>query len=165
MLFARLEFDAPIAKVVLSHPDGNRINFAGREELLDSFERIAASAARVVIVSGEGVDFCAGGDIREWPGIPADALRPRIEVFANALDRLERLPIPTIAAVQGSCQGGGFELALACDLIIATRSARFAFPEARLGILTLQGGVVRLAERIGSEQGDRTGVPVRAGIS
>lgn len=75
-------------------------------------------------MSGEGADFCAGGDIREWPGIPADVLRPRIEVFANALDRLERLPIPTIAAVQGACHGGSFELALACDLIIATRFAR-----------------------------------------
>jgi enoyl-CoA hydratase/carnithine racemase len=149
MPFARLEFDGPVAKVVLSHPKGNRINFKMREELLDAFDLIAASKARVVIVSGEGADFCAGGDIREWPGIPADVLRPRIEVFADALDRLDQLPIPTIAAVQGVCQGGGFELALACDLIIATRSARFAFPEARLGILTLQGGVVRLAERIG----------------
>jgi enoyl-CoA hydratase/carnithine racemase len=149
MPLARLEFDGPVAKVVLNHAKGNRINFAMRQELLDAFERIAASATRVVIVSGEGADFCAGGDIREWPGIPADALRPRIEVFADALDRLERLPIPTIAAVQGCCLGGGFELALACDMIIATRSARFAFPEARLGILTLQGGVVRLAERVG----------------
>ena len=149
MPFARLEFDGPVAKVVLNHPNGNRINFAMREELHDAFELIAASKARVVIVSGQGVDFCAGGDIREWPRISADALRPRVEVFANALDLLERLPIPTIAAVQGSCQGGGFELALACDLIIATRSARFAFPEASLEILTLQGGVVRVAERIG----------------
>jgi enoyl-CoA hydratase/carnithine racemase len=120
-----------------------------REELFDAFERIAASTARAVVMGGEGGDFCAGGDIREWLGIPADALRPRIEVFADALDRLDRLPIPTIAAVQGACQGGGFELALGCDLIIASRSAHFAFPEPRLGILTLQGGVVRLAERIG----------------
>jgi enoyl-CoA hydratase/carnithine racemase len=69
--------------------------------------------------------------------------------FAKALDRLEQLQIPTIAAVQGGCMGGGFELALCCDLIVAARSAHFAFPEARIGILTLQGGVIQLAERIG----------------
>jgi enoyl-CoA hydratase/carnithine racemase len=57
--------------------------------------------------------------------------------------------MPTIAAVQGGCMGGGFELALSCDLILAARSARFAFPEARVGIVTLQGGMMQLAERVG----------------
>jgi enoyl-CoA hydratase/carnithine racemase len=70
-------------------------------------------------------------------------------VFAKAIEVLEQLKIPTIAAVQGACMGGGFELALGCDLIVAARSARFAFPEARVGIVTLQGGVFQLAERIG----------------
>ena len=69
-------------------------------------------------------------------------------IFANALDRLGRLDIPTVASVQGGCAGGGFELALACDLIIAGRSARFSFPEAMVGILTLQGRVYTLADRI-----------------
>jgi enoyl-CoA hydratase/carnithine racemase len=149
MSLASVEFDGSIATVVLNHPNGNRINFRMREELLSAFERIASSTARVLIIRGVGDDFCAGGDVREWPGLPSEGLRPRVEVFADALDLLERLQIPTIAAVQGSCRGGGFELALACDLIIAAQSARFSFPEARLGILTLQGGVVRLAERIG----------------
>jgi enoyl-CoA hydratase/carnithine racemase len=76
-------------------------------------------------------------------------LRPRVEIFAKALDRLEQLPIPTIAGVQGGRMGGGFELALSCDMIIAERSARFAFPEAQLGILTLQGGMIRIAEHMG----------------
>jgi enoyl-CoA hydratase/carnithine racemase len=89
------------------------------------------------------------GDVRDWPGIPIEILRPKIQVFAEALDHLERLSIPTIAAVQGGCMGGGFELALSCDLILAARSARFAFPEARLGIVTLQGGMMQIAERVG----------------
>jgi enoyl-CoA hydratase/carnithine racemase len=120
-----------------------------RIELLDAFERVASSDARVLVIRGEGADFCLGGDVRDWPGISAVKLRPRVEIFARALDRLEKLPIPTVAAVQGGCMGGGFELALGCDMIIAARSARFAFPEARLGILTLQGGMIRIAERIG----------------
>jgi enoyl-CoA hydratase/carnithine racemase len=149
MSFTRLDLDDPVATLSLDHADGNRINFDMRAELLDSFERVAASKARVLVVCGQGPDFCLGGDVRDWPDIPATTLRPRIEVFATALDCLERLPIPTLAAVQGGCMGGGFELALICDMIVATRSARFAFPEARLGILTLQGGMIRLAERIG----------------
>jgi enoyl-CoA hydratase/carnithine racemase len=59
------------------------------------------------------------------------------------------LKIPSVAAVHGGCMGGGFELALSCDFIVAAKSARFAFPEARVGIMTLQGGVMQLAERIG----------------
>jgi enoyl-CoA hydratase/carnithine racemase len=90
-----------------------------------------------------------GGDVRDWPGASVAELRPKIEVFARALDHLQDLEIPTIASVQGGCMGGGFELVLACDLIIAGRSARFAFPEALVGILTLQGGVYNIAERIG----------------
>jgi enoyl-CoA hydratase/carnithine racemase len=149
MKYAHLDFVSDIARVTLDHPTGNRINFAMRAELLEIFERIDGSPAKAVLVRAEGADFCLGGDVREWPGIPAHELRPRIEVFAKALERLEGLRIPSVAAVHGGCMGGGFELALSCDYIVATRSARFAFPEARVGIMTLQGGVIQLAERIG----------------
>lgn len=144
-----LDLGKPIASLTLNHPVGNRINFDMRIDLRDAFMRVANSDARVLIVRGEGADFSLGGDIRDWPGIPAATLRPRVEVFAKALDILAELSIPTIAAVQGACMGGGFELALSCDMIVATRSARFAFPEARLGIMTLQGGMMQLAARVG----------------
>jgi enoyl-CoA hydratase/carnithine racemase len=101
------------------------------------------------LVRVEGENFCLGGDVRDWPGIPNETLRPKIEVYAHALENLKTLPIPTMAAVQGICMGGGFELALSCDLIMAARSAKFSFPEARLGILTLQGGMMQIAERVG----------------
>jgi enoyl-CoA hydratase/carnithine racemase len=143
--YSHLDFVGDIARITLDHPVGNRINFAMRAELLDTFDRVAQSEAKAVIVRAEGPDFCLGGDVREWPGIPADKLRPRIEVF----ERLEALKMPSVAAVQGGCMGGGFELALSCDFIVAAKSARFAFPEAGVGIMTLQGGVIQLAERIG----------------
>jgi enoyl-CoA hydratase/carnithine racemase len=149
MSFVQVEVKGPIASVTLDHPGGNRINFDMREKLRDAFNKVSDSDARVLIVRGEGADFCLGGDVRDWPGVPVASLRPRIEVFAKALDILERLPIPTVAAVQGTCMGGGFELALSCDMIVATRSARFAFPEARLGIMTLQGGMMQIAARVG----------------
>jgi enoyl-CoA hydratase/carnithine racemase len=149
MSHINLEFTGPVACLTLDHTGGNRINFVMREELLAAVDRVAASDARVLIVRGKGADFCLGGDVRDWPGIPAAALRPRVEVFATALDKLDQLKIPTIAAVQGGCMGGGFELALGCDLIVAARSAHFVFPEARLGIMTLQAGVIRLTQGIG----------------
>ena len=149
MKFIHLEFDEQIATVTLDHPAGNRINFQMRAELLEAFEQVAKSDARALLIQGKGADFCLGGDVRDWPGIKAAELQPRIEVFARAIDLLEILPIPTVAAVQGGCMGGGFELVLACDLIIAGASARLGFPEALVGITTLQGGVYQLADRVG----------------
>jgi enoyl-CoA hydratase/carnithine racemase len=149
MKFIHLEFEEQIATVTLDHPAGNRINFQMRAELLEAFEQVAKSDARALLIQGKGADFCLGGDVRDWPGIKAAELQPRIEVFARAIDLLEILPIPTVAAVQGGCMGGGFELVLACDLIIAGASARLGFPEALVGITTLQGGVYQLADRVG----------------
>jgi enoyl-CoA hydratase/carnithine racemase len=76
MRYTHLDFVGDIARVTLDHPSGNRINFAMRTELLETFERIDDSPAKVVLVRAEGADFCLGGDVREWPGIPAHELRP-----------------------------------------------------------------------------------------
>ena len=115
----------------------------------EAVRQVAESGARALLVRGEGPDFCLGGDVREWAGVPASELRPKIEVFAEALELLRQLEIPTLAAIQGGCVGGGFELALTCDMIVAGRSAWFSCPEAGLGILTLQGGMLQLADRLG----------------
>ncbi|MEJ1979312.1 MAG: hypothetical protein WDN49_27640 [Acetobacteraceae bacterium] len=77
MSIVRVAFDGAIASVTLDHAPGNRINFAMRHALHDAFERVAASNARVLVVRGEGPDFCLGGDVRDWPGIPAATLRRR----------------------------------------------------------------------------------------
>jgi enoyl-CoA hydratase/carnithine racemase len=135
MPFTHLDIGGPVATLSLDHACGNRINFDMRLELREAIQRIETSPPRALLIRGEGGDFCLGGDVRDSPGIPTEILRPQIQVFAEALDHLERLPIPTIAAVQGGCMGGGFELALSCDLILAARSARFSFPEARVGIV------------------------------
>jgi enoyl-CoA hydratase/carnithine racemase len=121
MPFTHLDIGGPVATLSLDHACGNRINFDMRLELREAIQRIETSPARAPLIRGEGGDFCLGGDVRDWPGIPTEILRPQIQVFAEALDHLERLPIPTIAAVQGGCMGGGFELALSCDLILAAR--------------------------------------------
>jgi enoyl-CoA hydratase/carnithine racemase len=139
-----------VARLTLQNSPGNRIDFAMRQELRDAVLQISASDAKVALVQGAGADFCHGGDVREWPGLASAELRPRLEVYAEALDLLRRLTIPTVAVVKGACRGGGFELALSCDFIVAARSAEFSFPEASLGILTLQGGAMLLAQRLGA---------------
>lgn len=149
MSVVRLDFEGHLAVVSLARAGGNRISFAMRNDLLSAISRVTDSEARAVLIRADGPDFCLGGDVREWVGVPPAALRPKIEVLATALDELGRLEIPTVAAVQGSCVGGGFEIALSCDMIVAARSARFSSPEAQLGITTLQGGMLALASRLG----------------
>ena len=83
MKFVKLSIDGGIATVTLDNPGGNRINFEMRREVLDAFEQVARSQARVLLVRGEGDDFCLGGDAAEWVGIPSEELRPKIEVFAE----------------------------------------------------------------------------------
>lgn len=138
-----------IATIQLANPPGNRITFAMRREVLVAIEEVSRSDSRVLVIRGDDPDFCRGGDVREWIGQPVATLRPKIEVFANALRALRGLDIPTLAVVRGACMGGGFELAIACDFIVASENATFRFPEALSGILTLQGGALTLAERIG----------------
>lgn len=146
---ARLSVSGAVATITLDNGPGNRIDFAMRQALKVAVETVAKSDVRVLVLRGAGRDFCRGGDVREWVDVPSDELEPRIAVLAQALDAIRALPIPTLAVVQGACMGGGFEIALSCDMIIAARDARFRFPEARSGILTLQGGAMLLAERVG----------------
>ena len=145
----RLVIEGPLAVLSLTSPGGNRISFEMRRELREAVRDVAESGARALLVRADGPDFCLGGDVREWAGVPAAELRPKIEVFAKALGQLDRLKIPIVAAVQGGCAGGGFELAMTCDMIVAGRSAWFSCPEAGVGIVTLQGGMLQLADRLG----------------
>jgi enoyl-CoA hydratase/carnithine racemase len=99
---------------------------------------------------GNGTDFCLGGDFREWPHLANHAARRERFGFSNGvLNAIESLSIPTVTQVHGRAFGGGFELALHTDFIIAGESASFRFSEATLGVAPLAGGVQRVAERAG----------------
>jgi len=106
--------------------------------------------ARVLIITGKGKAFAAGADITEM--INADqfgaVIKARDGHFVN--DLFEALPIPVIAAINGACLGGGFEIALSCDFRIAGERAMFALPEVGLGIMPGAGGTQRLTKLIGS---------------
>ncbi len=103
----------------------------------------------VVIVTGSGRAFQSGADIQELSRMsPLDILRWN-QGIVEALDSLERMRPPTIAAVNGFALGGGLELALACTLRVAAESAKFGFPEVKIGILPGAGGTQRLPRLIG----------------
>jgi len=120
------------------------------ERFLDDVDVDAASA--LIIYSSQRGGFSAGADLREFyaqllsrPEAEAEVgIREFIDRIHRVMDRLDMLPITTIAVIHGICFGGGFELALTADLMIAEKSARFAFPELRLGIIPGFGGIPRL---------------------
>ncbi|MBE1282746.1 MAG: enoyl-CoA hydratase/isomerase family protein [Rhodobacteraceae bacterium] len=105
---------------------------------------------RAMILTGEGEKaFCVGADIAEWSAMtPADFARDWIRGGHRVFDRLARLSIPTVAALNGHAFGGGLELAAACDIRIMAPKARIALPEARVGIVPGWSGTQRLARLI-----------------
>jgi len=104
--------------------------------------------------------------VHEWAALGAEGMWRRwIAVGHRVFDRLARLPMPTVAAIPGVAFGGGLELALACDLRVASSEARFALPETRIGIVPGWGGPARLATLVGAGRAKRmalTGEPIAA---
>lgn len=120
--------------------------------LIDTFRGIAAdSAVRTVVVSSSGEKaFCAGADLKERADFSDDDLLAQRPVIRALFASVRDLPMPAIAAVQGFALGGGFELALSCDLIVADQTAVFGLTEVTVGLVPGGGGTQLLARRIGS---------------
>lgn len=146
----RLELRGHTAEIALANPPLNLVTQA----LLRSFNRVlsrveAESSIRCVIVHGGGARaFCAGSDMREFARIRHDASEHKILFEDMVVRRLAALPMPTIAAIDAPALGGGFELALACDLRIVRRGTALGVTESRVGGLAGSGSV-RLARLIG----------------
>jgi enoyl-CoA hydratase len=100
-----------------------------------------------VVLAGGDKAFAAGADIKEMAALTADEMRS--SGFIQAFTRLESLNKPVVAAVSGWALGGGCELALACDLIVASETARFGQPEVSIGVIPGAGGTQRLTRRVG----------------
>lgn len=141
--------DQRVAVITLDNAPQNRIGDQMVEELAGAMTQIARSDARAVLLCAAGADFSFGGDILPWPERSRSELRRTFEHYLEVFNRFELLPLPVVAAVQGLCFGGGLELALRADVIFASRGAGFGHPEQTLGIVTLLGGIYRVAERAG----------------
>ena len=154
MTFETLLLDTSdqVATITINRPDKrNALNAVVRRELIDALDQLRASDdARVVIITGAGGKaFVAGADIGEFaertPLEQREAMQGR-----RVFDELAAFPLPTIAMINGFALGGGCELALACDMRVAARSARLGQPEIRLGLIPGGGGTQRLPRLVGT---------------
>lgn len=149
--FCLVEKDNHIMTVRLNRPDRlNALHPPANAELGEVFDDFATDDDMwVAIVTGEGRGFSAGNDLRYQA--EGGKRVPMPSGFAGLTSRFD-LHKPVIAAVNGVAMGGGFEIALACDLIIASEKALFALPEPKVGLAALAGGLNRLPRQIGSKR-------------
>jgi enoyl-CoA hydratase/carnithine racemase len=153
IVFARKEqFGVICGEIILNRPDkGNALTMQMLEQLSSVISEIERDRElRAVIIRGRGRFFCTGGDIDAWGSLsPYEMGRDWILYGISVLERLAALPQPVIAAISGHALGGGLELAMAADLRIAVKAAKFGTPEVTLGMISGWMGVRRLAELIG----------------
>lgn len=135
----------------LERPEAmNSLNWdvlAGLERAMD--EALAADDACALVVTGTGRAFCAGADLELLGGADEGAFERFLASVYETFRRLERLPLPTIAAINGIALAGGLELTLCCDLAVAAAGAKIGDAHANYGIVPGGGGSVRLARRVG----------------
>jgi enoyl-CoA hydratase len=148
-----VERDGAVATVTLNRPNVlNALNLRMLDELAATFAELDADAAlRAVILTGAGAKaFAAGADIGELNALPGAHAGEAQARKGQALTRaIERMRVPVIAAVNGFALGGGCELAMACDVRVASENAKFGQPEVNLGILPGYGGTQRMTRLIG----------------
>ena len=140
-----------IGQITINRPQAlNALNRSVLADMVKELKRASLTDIRCLIITGEGGKaFIAGSDIGEISIFDSDEAKAYSD-FGNRVMRLiEKFPVPVIAAVQGYALGSGFEVALACDMIIACEDANFAFPELSLGITPGFGGMQRLAKVVG----------------
>jgi len=150
-----------VVELALDRPPANEIGLAMLEDLerfASSLPALESKASALILHSKQKAGFSAGADLRELyeqaqkmdASSAVKGVRASLERIHAVFNRLDTSPLTTIAAVHGVCFGGGFELALTCDLIIADKMARFCFPELRLGLIPGFGGIPRLKRDIGN---------------
>jgi methylglutaconyl-CoA hydratase len=148
--FLHLETDNHIGVLTLSRPPVNALSERLIEELKSATVLIGADTSiDVLIIQSNQRHFCAGADLKEREMVEADSTSAVVTAIRACFTAVEKLPQPTIAAVNGSAVGGGAELALACDLRIMAEDARFGFAEVSLGIIPGAGGTQRLPRLVG----------------
>jgi enoyl-CoA hydratase/carnithine racemase len=135
-----------IARLEMDNPPANALGAAQRRDLTEALDRVDRDLEiRALILSGRGRVFCAGDDLREAQA-RKDAQVGDLAAFGVLFDRVERTRPPVIAAINGPCTGGGLELALSCDLRLASTAARFVCSGVKIGLIA---SVHRLPRLIG----------------
>src|SRR5260221_2187165 len=151
----RFDRQNAIGRVVLANPPFNRLDLQFSECLRQAVHDASQSDIRVLVIEAKGPHFSFGGEVREWPGKDVNWFRTFVAEVNLSYRAIEALRVPTIAAVQGVAFGGGFELALACDFLVAADTAVFRCVEVTTGMLPIAGALQRLAERVGRARASR----------
>ena len=128
----------------------NALSFKLVEDLARALDQVAAGDARALLITGAGEKaFCAGADIAELAGRTLAQTKRGAELGQAVMARIERLPMPSVAIVNGYAFGGGLELALACTFRLVTPNAKLGLPEIKLGLMPGYGGTQRLPRAVG----------------
>jgi enoyl-CoA hydratase/carnithine racemase len=150
----RVETGDGVAVVVVDNPPVNALRNKVVDALADAAKRLGADdSVRAVVLTGAGDKaFLAGADLAEFSEAlgSADWIEDHTTRTRRMIELWEHLPQPLVGAVQASALGGGLEIALVCDLLVADPAARFGLPEVRLGLMPGAGGTQRLPRRIGT---------------
>ena len=149
-----LSISDSVATITLQAPEGKppTLDHAVMDSLdtaLGEIESRASSLVAVLLRSASPKFFCAGANLNVMETIGAGTIAAWVRRGHCLMNRLEALPLPVVAVIQGYAMGGGLELAMACDLIFTSENARFGQSEAKLGLVTGWGGCHRLSRRVG----------------
>lgn len=149
----RLDLGGPVAQLTLDNPPLNLVTVGLLAELAEALGRLEAAdpgEVRALIVTGAGERaFSAGSHVAEFEAQRGPDGRARLAMEQATVTRLARLPMPVVAAIEGNALGGGLEIALACDIRVASGRARLGLPEVRLAVIPGAGGTQRLPRVVG----------------
>jgi len=141
------EIDGKVGVVTLAKPPHNLIDDRLIEDLVAAYGAVVDGGCRAILLRSSMRHFCAGAETASWgTGTTIHTDKPRFEAMLKVL---EDIPVPTVAAVNGGALGGGLEIALTCDMVIAANTAFFSQVEVAVGLLPLLGGTQRLSQRAG----------------
>lgn len=156
----------PVSILRLANPPLNLVTLELTAQLGAVLDELAVDRdVRAVVVAGNDRAFCAGSDIAEFEGLAGRVLEGKLLAEGEVYTALASLPMPTIAAIEGNALGGGFELALCCDIRVASVGALIGLPEVGLGAIPGSGGTQRLPRLVGAGRAKRlilSGEPVDA---
>jgi enoyl-CoA hydratase len=151
MAHVRLDRRSEAAVLTLDRQEAlNALSFAVLREIGEALDSVAEGDARALLVTGAGPKaFCAGADIKELRGRALMEQKRGAELGQGVFAKLDALPMPSIAVINGFAFGGGLELALACTFRLATPNAKMGLPEIKLGLIPGYGGTQRLPRAVG----------------
>jgi enoyl-CoA hydratase/carnithine racemase len=151
----RFEREGKVGNIVLANPPYNRLDLRFAQCLREAVREASESDIRVLVVRAEGPHFSLGGEVREWPGKDLNWFRTFVAEVNTSYRAIEALRVPKVAVVQGLAFGGGLELALSCDFIVAATDTVFRCVEVTTAMLPIAGALQRLAERVGRGRASR----------